>query len=607
MQQFYSNVLNDYASYTYNFKLYTISRKDYNGLVASKDSLREIHKRSFEKVAVIAETGVTNLKINELSIESMPVPTEGTVVTKINFDVTQPKGFSFPESIIAAGTICGWKRLYAEPVMLLEISFTGWTHDLPGEEKGIRNNPNISTITIPIKITNVNASLDSGGARYNVEAMYGYDFMRDDISEVAGTITVDNCSTLQQFGTKFTEKLNTILESDKTNGETKPMVHAFVFEDGIGEFDLQVPESGEVPINNTDLLEVISGSTGVSYTINSGSRIPKVIEGVLATSEKAQNELKVGKDEDIVGRTFYIQPKVVLDEENPDMGHASKSIIWYVGLRSTPLPKNSFEGRSEEAYNILTNPELSSYSKQYKYYFTGENSEVVSADIDYQNLYLNKVTRYENLFANPTNTGQGVSAPQLDVENIRKGQENKASRDKFVQQFEQKHSEKGVVYVDSIDIASMATLTSINNKYQYGKHNHATSVSQGVGTQAQRVRSQDHQLMLRNIRNQMLLSAITMKLEIRGDPYWLNPFDPTTNTEGSTFKKYNLINFVMGFPNENQERGLRDDYTFSGVYMVNSVTSTFSSGRFTQKLDCLRLDVVTGDVSVAKSETSEGE
>lgn len=606
--QFKRNILNDYASWTYNFKLYVISRDDYNNLAARKESLYEIHKTDFNKVAVIAETGVTNLKINELSIECMPVPTEGTVVTKINFDVTQPKGFSFPESIVAAGAICGWENLYAEPVMLLEISFTGWTHDLPGQEKAIRNNPNISTFTLPIKITNVNTSLDSGGARYNVGAMYGYDFMREDISEAMGTFTVDNCSNLSQFGSKLAGELNRILENDKTKGEAKSTLHAFVFEDDIGEFDLQVPESGEVSINNTALQKVESGSSGVSYTISSGARIPKVIEGVLATSVKAQNELKIGEEEDIIGRTFYIQPKIYVHEVNPDMGHPAKSIIWYIGLRSTPLPRNSYEGRSEEAYQIVTNPKNANYAKQYKYYFSGENTEVVSADIDYQNLYLNKVSRYENLFANPTNTGQGVPSQPLDVDNIMKNQQDAANRGQYIQNFEQKYSKNSTTYVDSVDVAEMSSLTAVNNKYQYGKHNHATSVSQGVGSQAQRIRAQDHQLMLRNIRNQMLLSAITMKLEVRGDPFWLSPFDPTTKEDSVSYKKYNLINFVMGFPNENQERGnIRADYTFSGLYMVNSVTSTFSSGRFTQKLDCLRLDVVTGDVSVKKSEQDKGE
>ena len=602
---FQENILNRYASWSYNFKLYVISRTDYNDIIANRLSLREIHKYPFKKQAVICETGATNLKINELSIESTPIPTEGTVVSKINFDVTQAKGFSLPESITTAGVICGWNRLYAEPVMLLEISFKGWSHDLPARD-GIRYDINIDTITIPIKITNIGTSLDSGGARYNVEAMYGYDFMRDDISEVSGTFTIDGCTKLADFGAKFAEELNSISRSDKTKTQVEPTLHAFVFEDGIGDFDLQVPESGEVPINNVDLRGVESGPNGVSYTISSGARIPKVIEGVLATSEMAQKELKIDEEEDIIGRTFYIQPRVILNDDNVlEMGHASKTIIWFVGLRATPLPRNNFDGRSEEAYQKIIGSDLSNYSKQYKYYFSGENTDVVSADIDYQNLYLNKISRYENLFANPANTGMGITRPSLDVDNIRKNQETSAERDRYVQKFEKMYSDERVVYVDSVDTASVASLTAVSNKYQYGKHNHATSVSQGVGGQAQRIKALDHQLTLRNIRNQLALAAIKMKLEIRGDPYWLAPFDPTIDSEGVTYKQFNLINFIMGFPNENQERGIREDYTFSGIYMVNSVTSTFSSGSFKQRLDCVRLDPITGDVSVKKAKQEE--
>jgi hypothetical protein len=107
---------------------------------------------------------------------------------------------------------------------------------------------------------------------------------------------------------------------------------------------------------------------------------------------------------------------------------------------------------------------------------------------------------------------------------------------------------------------------------------------------------------------------LKLDLEIKGDPYWLSPingnYEPNSGERLSNLKS-NVIGFVTGFPNEVQEKGIRNDYMFSGMYYVTNVTSSFNAGKFTQKLECARINDVDGGTFLKnygnQGETEEGE
>lgn len=593
------NTLNRYSSYTYNFKLYAVDKPTYNIISGQSIGFNDIHKSpaiTNARKAIIAESGVTNLKIDDVSITSRPSTTDATYITNVGFKITQPKGFSFIESMVAAGTMCGWEGFYSSPFMIFEISFKGWEGE-SGEGNTIR------TISIPIQITNVNTEIDGGGSRYSIEAAVLFNFHRQAYNSTIGSMTVDGCSTVADFLRKFESKLNEETKKDKSNGDVLTTLHRFVADDQISSLPIDgITDPGEGQSNKTANPESESG-TGSSQSISNQLTIPKIIESVLVSSREFQRKLsKDDSTEELFGMAFQIDPTVNIQSYNPVAGEYTYEITWKISQVPVALIRNRGLS-SEEALKQLRNDQNTKFRRVYTHYFTGTNTEVLSANLETNKLYFNKLTRYENLFSNPANSDAiNKGENRLDPENKQNVQHTTLDPRDNLNTLVENSNNRGEldpgaeVYVDDVDVASIERLAKFRYMYRFARDNQG---SVAVSTTADKAgsKTQDMYDILRNTRNKLYLSALKLDLEIKGDPYWLSPINgnyEADSGESLSKLKSNVIGFVTGFPNEVQERGVRNDYMFSGLYYVVNVTSSFNAGKFTQKLECARINDVEG-------------
>lgn len=98
----------------------------------------------------------------------------------------------------------------------------------------------------------------------------------------------------------------------------------------------------------------------------------------------------------------------------------------------------------------------------------------------------------------------------------------------------------------------------------------------------------------------------TIALDIRGDPYWLGPnstpasnFDMVTGATMSTPEEPSFLNgehmfafkfgLPQGFDDSTNNVQLSSNETYSGFYAVTKVENIFEGGRFTQKLEAIRI------------------
>jgi len=593
------NILNRYSSYTYNFKLYAISKDAYNAISKNSIDFNLIHKSEAVKNsprAIIAETGVTNLKIDDVSITSRPSTTDATYITNLGFKITQPKGFTFIESMVAAGTMCGWEGFFSSPFLIFEIQFKGWNGTTGREQTA-------QTISIPIQITNVNTEIDGGGSRYSIDAAVLFNSNRQAYNSTLGAMTIDACDTFGAFLTKFESALNEEAKKDKSNGDVLTTTHKFETDEDLKSLKLSAPsEAGHMVYNRSANPDNGNGS-GSSYSISSQLSIPKILESVLISSPQFQKNLsKDEKPNDLFGKCFQIDPKIDVKNYNPIAGEYTYEITWVI--RATPIALIRNRGlSSNEALKQLVDDQNTKFRRVYTHYFTGTNTEVLSANIETNKLYFNKLTRYENLFSNSanidsSNKGENFLTPEnkqnVQNEMITSREQNTPTRN--TSNVKGRLSNGDQMYVDDVDVGSIEKLARFKYQYRFARDTQG-SVPLEAKPEDAGSRSQEMYDLLRNTRNKLYLSALKLDLEIKGDPFWLSPINGNyeeNSGERLSNLKSNVIGFVTGFPNEVQEKGIRNDYMFSGLYYVTNVTSSFNAGKFTQKLECSRINDVDG-------------
>lgn len=589
------NQLSAYSSYTYNFKLYALDPETHSHVSKQNVDFESIHNFNSAnmKKAIIIESGVTNMSIDDLSITSLPTSTDATILNKLSFKVTQPKGFSFIESIVAAGSICGWKSFLASPFLILEIQFKGWVDDTYSASvpKSLR------TVSIPIQISRVNTELDGGGTRYSVDAVVLFDWTRQIYSDTMAAFSVPNCNTFSDFLTKFEDTLNEETSKDRTQNDIYKTLHRFEVDDELANLKLNSVSNEKNLLYNIPAKSESGDVQGASFTIPNQMSIPKILESVLTASEEMQGKLKIDDREALFGHMFQIDPTIQIKDFNYAMGEYTYDVIWKVRLVPTQLIRNintsnftSDTKTANRAFDYINNRKFCKFSKVYYHYFTGVNSEVLSADIDMSNLYSNKLARYNSLFSTEANSGGVIKGNTTSTDEVKKNLQS-AQNDSLPERDRKSNSsEKRVFYVDSIDSGEIEKLKNHRLLYRFARDTQS-STPQKTGTDAAETKSQDVADELRNIRNQLQLSAMNLTLEIKGDPYWLTPMHG--NYENKSVERLssiqpNVIGFMTGFPNEVQERGVRNDYMFSGIYLVKTVISSFNNGKFTQKLECAR-------------------
>lgn len=203
----FGNVLDRYDIPTYNLKLYMIgpgtkntSTSDPAGatqdsdLTDGDDARKEISEKGVlqtsgdgylnnsvraepENTVVLAQTGVTEVSIDDLEIVTVPGAIGGGVEgSTVNFTIRQPNAADFPDQIVKARTYLGAPADAMDCPLFLEINFRGrkesnedtqnWDMDKGGELVNITG-PFVYTLLIK----NFSMSITEAGSEYQFETV----------------------------------------------------------------------------------------------------------------------------------------------------------------------------------------------------------------------------------------------------------------------------------------------------------------------------------------------------------------------------------------------------------------------------------------------------
>ena len=176
------NELNSFSSVTYNIALYMINSKSYVDMTKQPNDPNFVLDPSSGVSQLLMRSGGTGLDntnndfhnnffIDDLEIANIAVGpdkfTHNTNTTNIRFTITEPRGVTLLEKLqsLAGTVLASTREKYIHAPYLLEIKFKGY------DETGrIMESPSKPKY-IPIRITDMKFEVNSSGTQYRVEAI----------------------------------------------------------------------------------------------------------------------------------------------------------------------------------------------------------------------------------------------------------------------------------------------------------------------------------------------------------------------------------------------------------------------------------------------------
>jgi hypothetical protein len=609
------NPLNEFASYTYSWSLWYLDVVDYNGLMSQTDANSAMNYNLSNKSFVLAQDGGifpsrrvpgNPLNYNIQSVKFKTAIAPGKINRSSNMldgsmVVVEPYGVTFIENLIEAGFNSGGN--YTLRPYLLQLEFKGY--DDTGE-------PMPSSLTthlrrrFPVILKNIKVGMTNKGAEYNIDfTATGSKAFYPSNSSTPKTFTVI-AGTVGEFFTLLSGRYYEHFVQQVLQGNAQ-WVETVKF-----EIDPEIAKSPIVNKNQIPLTHANSSAKDIdftksTFTIPANTPVLDIITRVMSHSDfllkeqlKIDNlEGNVKKSEYDVFTAFKTTSRVKLVGSDFEGNPIGEGVIDNVtgkyplsityGIRPYPtwmsshaaMPKFS----NSKPYTI----------KEYNYYYTGKNTDIIELKLDFDTTYYSTMLGYTNAIA-----AQETTPVTEDAEN---------SMDIT--------KPKVVTPNPAVQLASIPNITPI----QYRRVVNNPNVTVGMNLSS-RPAAQVAADVLNSIYTSDPAAAITLDLTITGDPMlikqddWLYFPSPTNSSDYNNYdsvsqadfaKKYGhlrmdtgelvalvVINTPMDIDIDTVNQGLVDPLPgysrsmFSGRYRILMIDSTFANGKFEQKLTMAR-------------------
>lgn len=624
------NPLHEYVNYTYGLSLHYMTVAKFNSVVVDGA------KYSASDQAVLIASGgrqtselVRNkfFRNTDYAIENLRMTTvighnartRGTNAIQVEFTVLEPHGMTLIERFIRLSRenkITSWDEL---PLMM-QIDFFG-NFELGEESKYQETQNKIKGTTkfIPIKLIDCKLSVNSRGSEYRFTAIpISHTALLQNNATIPVTVQVvantigeffsserkggDSFDTggydAGEFGSElpinvkvesFTAALNSYQRRLVTDKEQQ---HADTYEFQIHK-DIQ-----KIKILNQPQTKTAAGRTAMNAqnqetvdpnltvtNINPGTSIVEVINQVLRQSEYFRNLVTERQEESEPIDIFKILTQVRLGKYDNIRKTFAKRLIFYIQPYSMHNQKYPYAKKSVPT----------TWIKQYQYFNTGQNQDIIDFKLDYNVMF----------FTALTSTPERLSSTV--VQGIRNDNDKRstAPKDQLISNYGDPYS---------------------YNRYQHVSTNQSVNSNQQSSLDPIAVRAGD---LFNSIMSTSRGDMINVDLKISGDPdfikqdeVFLSPIqagNQQLNSLGSINMDASEIHVYLAlrqFSDLDQDRGIMVNELdmssgFGGIYKVIQVENNFDRGLFTQTLGLIRLPEIEpfvpndSDVVQQRSATSE--
>lgn len=386
------NVMNEYDSYTYHFRLYMMPEEASGSKVyRSQANLPSI---------TIAESGASTIGIEDVTIETSGGLTKEAgvgVATKIMLTLKQPFGVSVLDKIKLAADQLGIRNWQKAPYYL-ELTFRARD---PETQKPIENGPLKNLVwEWPFMIGKTSIQVNTGGSTYIINGYHVGDLASsNEGSDLTQVISI-RAATVGEFFEKLEDKFNEGEHGDQ---------YYFHVDGAIANQSILLDD--EAAANRTGDFEVEEKEDGKYITFTRHTSIDRIVDSILSCTRKFQES------------TGLIEPETS-NEPNPDKERARVVTLWRVIPETTIIGydsriKNDYVHRFRyliipytvptvlplNQQNMARNQELALsiqrrgvLRKQYDYLYTGLNDQVLDFDVNFNFNWYAAIPYYEGLY-----------------------------------------------------------------------------------------------------------------------------------------------------------------------------------------------------------------
>jgi hypothetical protein len=619
------NKLHNYVNYTYRLSLYAVPRQTINAIFAS-DATPTNQTILNDSVWICSDSGQGgNTRSNsfpvDLTIDNLELDTivnannsrtRATDVIKFKFDIIEPYTVNFLSRLMKLSASVNPNGNWSTMFFVLKIEFTGYTDNgqpiIPSSSGDTIPN---TTKFIPFTMINMKFNVSGSGGKYHIDAipvnalaltaldnqipfhveLSGSsinDIFNGDLSStttvvsggrVAGRdeaqIFTTQQNTVNGGNTTVKKGLATALNNNESSKvaqgtQSKANSYKFEFENSIknrtildvnGYFKIQ----GVPGTSGKDQNEIQQGKVGSlvadiktnTFRSNPGTRITDFINSVISVSDYMTSQHSTSGNNSAPIYTWKITPVVQFDDIDTSTNFYARNVTYVVKPYTVYGQDAPNFGQARVEQNRIV--------KTYKYIYSGNNQDVLDANIDFQMAFFELKNGVPFNYIDKDGLTPGISttnanAPQNSIKKF------------FMPRY---HYTNGLA-----------------NRQNTGP----TTVDLA------KINVQELMEKLYDNRGDM----IRLDMTIVGDPDWISQDYPLMHPSlvgdgpylqnGSVnFSNTVYFNFYFATPNTdyNDATGLFDDRNnyseFSGIYQVVSVKSSFSGGKFTQKLSNFRV------------------
>lgn len=702
---FQSNILDNYDTYTYHWKLFiTPLESAATGKVLDKDSQ-----------TIIAESGVSDLTIDKVEIHGIAVPSieAGTgTQTTVKFEIVEPSGAGLLDKLFYQAVSLGIGNWLVMPCFL-QLEFRG--RDPKTAQSVINGGPSgLASLkwVWPIKLTNSKINVSTVGTRYEFDAIiYNELAQSNSYFGLQHNVVLKELTTFGKAMKDLENKLNADQYEKLIDNYSIPDTYKIVVDPILEGIPLALPDANKSTSRAGDYVDF--NKKTASY--NSGTAIDKIVDSLLGSTSAFQKKMQNSD-------TQSSQPK----SSNQETDQMKK--LWRVVTETRPIAYDMLRQDNAVAITIFIieydlgvtdvvaaqtgqTPEtlpaakkrMVEYikkkimNKKYNYIFTGLNDQIIALDLNMNYSFASALSRFGGIYYDSATKDIGV-ANQNNAENEKKAAEqvrqtlqfvNNAStsddvdgriaqakkaiadskidpaniqryttllenakpvqRTALTTAIQQaggiasngslssakktatslaKPTANGLKFVSDVDASSQAAqnafdIAQTNRKgklrpipYREGAHENNFV---GIDPASNAGRNRTSSIFATALYSTLDASLQTIKMTIKGDPYWLFPRSIGQEVKVLPYKAsmskddaikdiksaqklypysvnmYGTDNFiVIRFRTPrvyNETTGVIDPYTevetFSGVYKVVTVVSKFDMGKFSQELTCI--------------------
>jgi hypothetical protein len=627
-----SNILHDWANYTYNLQLWALTIDGFNKLASlGPDNDPEDMLKGAE--LLISNAGANkdieprspsfpvDFIIDNLVVESIignRSQGKGADAINITFDIIEPYTVTLLNRLTQVVLRNGMGKDFKTLIYCMKIQFFGYDkfgkpHKIDGATKYIP----MSLVTMQFSITNKGAVYQCKAVPKKNIALSVLDNTIPFHMEIEGTTVADlfngaivesnsNDAGARQeaaayspstYKPTFTKGIGTALndfEKKKvSNGKQKiANEYYFKFDNELLNASILDPKKLNVDaitytsIKGTDgKNSVQSGRVGAlevnkesnKFNVAPGTKVTELINSVLKVTDYMKNQVKPAPDSNMPVRMWKIFPRFKITGYDERTNFFSRAVTFVV---------KTFDYYGEPHPNLGQKPPPEScIVKKYDYIYTGLNKDVIRANIDYKIAFFEVFTALPEEMTTQSNQGTGE-----DTSNKTDALPDKTSDSSFA--------------------------TPINLMTQ-------NAPQQNTGASTKDVKAiAIGEFMERLLDNKGDL--ISLDLEIVGDPDWIQQdnivYDVSTMQPGQKTLRNGTIthfdsmtcfqfNFKSPVKDYDDTTGMFDvsssetSALFSGIYQVIKVENNFRKGKFTQKLTNNRIRI-QNDKQVKVSNTA---